>query len=268
MNLGKKTRLTRLFSHPSGRLAAVAVDHFINYGPGKVPEGLRDMRQTLARVVEGRPDSITLHYGMASTVFLEYAGRQPFILQSSVCRPDDSGDEIILTPEDAVRMGADGFAVAAFVRGKTEIQNLKKIAACVRIGERWEMPVFVHIYPRQFRDGGVSISFEPEDIAWAARCAVECGVDVVKVPYCGDLKAYAQIVRESPVPVVAAGGPQTKTFPEALAMLADVVKSGAAGAVVGRNIWGFDHVPKAVAALKAVLHDGLSAPDALRRAAL
>jgi class I fructose-bisphosphate aldolase len=38
------------------------------------------------------------------------------------------------------------------------------------------------------------ILFNPEDIAWAAHCAIECGVDVVKVPYCGDVKAYAEIV--------------------------------------------------------------------------
>ncbi|HEY3319810.1 MAG TPA: aldolase [Planctomycetota bacterium] len=253
MSIGKQVHLNRLFSHKSGRLAAVAIDHFINYGLG-LPEGLRDIRRTLAQIAEGKPDSITLHRGVAKSAYSDLAGRIPFILQSSLTRPDDSGDEIIATPEDAAQMGADGFAVAAFVRGQTEIQHLKKVAHCVEMGERCGMPVFVHIYPREFTVDGVKISFKPEEIAWATRCAWECGVDVVKVPYCGDLAAYTQIVRECPVPVVAAGGPQTKTLDEALRMLADVVKSGASGAVVGRNIWGVPNITDAVLRMKEIVH--------------
>jgi hypothetical protein len=32
MNIGKRIRLNRIFSHPSGRLCSVAIDHFIGYG--------------------------------------------------------------------------------------------------------------------------------------------------------------------------------------------------------------------------------------------
>ena len=87
---------------------------------------------------------------------------------------------------------------------------MRVIADCVREASRFEIPVICHIYPRDPSSG--QILFTPEDIAWAARCAVEVGSDVVKVPYCGDVQAYAQIVADSPVPVVAAGGPQCKTL--------------------------------------------------------
>jgi len=267
MNVGKKVRLNRLFSHPTGRLCSVAVDHFINYNLGALPEGLKHIRTTLNAIVQGKPDSVTMHRGIAASAWGDFAGKVPFILQSTLCKPDDSFHEQIADPEDAVRLGADGFAVAAFVRGKTEGYYLKAVTDCVKMGARFEMPVFVHIYPREFGKE-VKISFEPEDIAWATRCAVECGVDVVKVPYCNDVKAYAQIVADCPVPLVAAGGPQTKTFAEALAMLQQVVQSGAAGAVVGRNVWGFDHITKAVRAIKAVIHDANSPKEALRAAEL
>ena len=55
------------------------------------------------------------------------------------------------------------------------------------------MPVIVHTYPRRSVGDGVEISYTPEHIAWAVRCGIECGVDVIKVPYCGDRAAYAQI---------------------------------------------------------------------------
>ena len=40
MNVGKLVRMNRIFSHSSGRLCSVAVDHFIGYGHG-LPDGLR-----------------------------------------------------------------------------------------------------------------------------------------------------------------------------------------------------------------------------------
>ena len=48
--------------------------------------------------------------------------------------------------------------------------------------------------------------------------------------------------------------------------MADVVKSGAAGATIGRNIWGFAQIGAAVRAFKAVIHDGSDADAALKTA--
>ena len=272
MNTGKLVRMNRLFSHASGRLCSVAVDHFINYGEG-LPPGLRHLRATLAAVVAGQPDAVTMHKGIAASFWTAHAGRVPFILQSSAIRPDDQAREQIAEPADAVRLGADGFAIAAFVRGPTEAAYLRTVADCVRQAAAFEMPVICHIYPRNLTGDKTSfpsgtISFAPEDIAWAVRCAVEVGVDVVKTPYCGDVQAYAQIVADCPVPLVAAGGPKAESLRAALEMVAQVVRSGARGATIGRNIWGFEHVEAAVRAFKAVIHDGKSPGEALRQAGL
>jgi fructose-bisphosphate aldolase, class I len=265
MNLGKLIRLNRLFSHPSQRLCSVAVDHFGGYGPG-LPEGLRKILPTLAAIVAARPDAVTMHKGIATAAWPPYAGQVPMILQSSLVRPDDTAREQIATADDAVRLGADALAVVAFVRGTTEAAYLRVVADCVRDAARFDLPVICHTYPRDPNTG--KIVFVPEDIAWAVRCATEAGVDVVKVPYCGEVAAYAQIVAECPVPVVAAGGPQAGSLPAALAMMADVVRSGARGATIGRNIWGFPQITAAVRAFQAVLHDGATAEEAMTRAGL
>ncbi len=68
MNTGKLVRLGRLFSHPSGRMCSVAVDHYIVYGAG-LPEGLRAFRRTVSSIVEARPDAVTMHIGMATNVW-------------------------------------------------------------------------------------------------------------------------------------------------------------------------------------------------------
>jgi len=262
VNIGKLIRLNRLFSHPSGRLCSIAVDHFIGYGEG-MPEGLRRMRSTLRDIVAARPDAVTMHKGMLAAAWAPYAGVVPAILQSSLVRPDDSAFEQGATAEEAIRLGADAIAVVGYVRGASEAAHLRVVAECVRQAAPYDLPVICHIYPRTFRGERPAVSFEPEDIAWAVHCAVEAGADVVKVPYCGTVASYGQIVSDCPVPVVAAGGPKASSLLAALQMMSEVVASGARGGTIGRNIWGFDTITPAVLAFKAVIHDGLDARQAL-----
>ena len=266
MGIGKSIRLNRLFGHASGRLCSVAVDHFIGYGEG-IPPGLSRIGPTLAAIVAGKPDAVTMHRGIACSAWAPHAGKVPLILQSTAARPDDSVREQIAGPEDAVRLGAEAFAVAAFVRGPTEGLYLRTIAECVTAAARYDLPVIVHIYPRDYRDG-VRVSFAPADVAWAVRCALECGADVIKTPFCCETSAFAQIVSECPIPVVAAGGPKCATLAEALAMFEQVVRSGARGVTVGRNVWGHERVTDVIRAIKCVVHEGLSPDDALARCGL
>jgi class I fructose-bisphosphate aldolase len=265
MNIGKLIRLNRLFSHSSGKFCSVAVDHFIGYSDG-LPQGIRQIVPTLQALVAAQPDAVTMHKGIALSAWAPHAGRVPLILQSMAARPDDSACALLATPEDAVRLGADAFAISIFVRGATEADHLRLVADAVRQAAQFEMPVICHVYPRDFSGGVAKVSYAPDDIAWAVHCAYEAGADVVKVPYCGDPAAYAQIVADCPVPVVAAGGPQSQTLLSALAMMAEVRDTGARGATIGRNVWGFANVTAAVRAFQGVIHGGLS-PQAAAQAA-
>ncbi|MHB0876596.1 MAG: class I fructose-bisphosphate aldolase [Anaerolineae bacterium] len=275
MGLGKTVRLKRLFGDPSGRLCSVAVDHYINYPVG-VPRGLRNIRETLAAVVAGRPDAITMHKGVAAAAWEQHAGTVPFILQCVAGRPDDTACEIVAHADEAVRLGADAIAGAAFIRGRTEAEHLRLIADMVREAAPYDLPVILHIYPRRFAEvdsgegfaAGGAISLAPEDIDWAVHCALEIGADVIKTPYCGDVAAFRDIVSACPRPVVIAGGPQTPTLRDALAMTGAAMAAGARGATVGRNIWGSPRITNTVLAFKAVVHDDASPDAALVRAGL
>ena len=186
-----------------------------------------------------------------------------------IVRPDDTADEFFAVPEDAVRLGADAFAVVAFVRGKTEAAHLRRVAEFVRQAEAWDMPVVIHVYARKFSSSGqVEISTEPEDVAWAVRCGVEVGADVIKASYTGDVSSYSEIVRSCPVRLVAASGPTTETVRESLAMAAGVIAGGARGMTIGRNVWGVAHPEKALEAFKMIIHGGVSAAQALQQMGL
>lgn len=275
MGLGKAVRLRRLFGDPSGRLCSVAVDHYINYAVG-VPRGLRNIRETLAAVVAGRPDAVTMHKGVAAVAWEQYAGMVPLIIQSVAARPDDTACEVVAHADEAIRLGADAIATAAFIRGRSEAEHLRLVADTVREAEPYDLPVILHIYPRRFTEdasgqgfaAGAAISLAPEDIDWAVHCGLEVGADVIKTPYCGDIAAFRDITSACPRPVVIAGGPQTPTLRDALAMTGDAMAAGAKGATIGRNIWGSPRITGALVAFKAVVHEGASPDEALAKAGL
>ena len=78
--------------------------------------------------------------------------------------------------------------------------------------------------------------------------------DIIKVPFTGNPEGFRDIIATSSVPVVAAGGPKTKTLEDAVEMLKQVMASGARGATVGRNVWGYAEPLKALRAMQAVVH--------------
>ncbi|MCX6621393.1 MAG: aldolase, partial [Acidobacteria bacterium] len=113
MALAKSIRFNRLFRHPSGRLCSVAVDHFLGYHYN-MPAGLANLPAAIAAIVDGEPDAITMTRGAALACWPPHAGRIPLIIQSLAARPDDTADELLAVPEDAVHLGADAFATCAF----------------------------------------------------------------------------------------------------------------------------------------------------------
>ena len=250
MGLGKQIRLSRIFANPSGNLCSVAIDHYIGYQAG-IPAGLQNLRATLAAVMDGPPDAVTMHKGTAAALWGPYAGLVPLIVQSSFVRTDDTAIEQFVTVEEALRLGADAIAVVIFVRGDSEVKYLRILSDTVEAGARHELPVICHVYPRGPDN---EIVYNPEDIAWGVRCAAEVGADVVKTPWCGDLAAHRQIVERCPVPLVAAGGPQTDTLDDALAMFRDLLQAGVRGGVIGRNIWGHEDVTGTLRAFRRVIH--------------
>ena len=266
MDLAKQIRLNRLFSHPSGRLVSVAVDHFVGYQKG-LPEGLVNVPETIGKLVEGKPDAITMLKGMAKNAWGPYAGKVPLIIQAVTFTADDAIIQPLARPEEALRLGADAVAVSLGVRGPNEGRFLGILADMVEEADRIGLPVIAHIYPRDFSDVP-TIVFDHDNILWAVRCGIECGADVIKVPFTGDVQSFKEIIATSPVPVVVAGGPRCESLQSALEMMAKVVASGARGATIGRNLWCTPDPTRALRAFRAVIHDGMSATEALESAGL
>src|SRR6266850_2433483 len=234
MNIGKQIRLNRIFSHPSGRLCSVAVDHFIGYGELRTGGGLSNLPSALARIAPALPGAITMSKGTAMHCWAPYAGKIPLIVQSGCFTADDRVIESVTNPEECVRLGADAIAIAIGIFGPNEGRYIKILMNGVTQAAKYDLPVIAHIYPRDFSGPSPRIVFDPEGIMWAARIGIEAGADVIKVGYTGDVASFRQVVESSPVPVVAAGGPKAKNLREALTAMSQVVQAGGRGATIGR----------------------------------
>ncbi len=252
LNLAKRTRLGRIFSQPSGRICSVAIDHFVGYSQ-KLPPGLRNVPETIREILEVPPDAITMLKGMAKGTWAPYAGKIPLIIQSVCFEADDSVFEMLAEPTEALDLGADAIACAIGVCGPKESDYIRALSGLVREAEKVNLPVIAHIYPRDYH-GLPKIVHDPENILWAVRVGIECGADVIKVPYTGDVESFTKIVETSPVPVVAAGGPKTETQEEAYDLIRGAIQAGAQGATIGRNIWGSGNIPQVLSRFMEIIH--------------
>jgi fructose-bisphosphate aldolase, class I len=264
MNLGKQIRLNRIFSHPSGRLCSVAVDHFIGYGKLLPAGGLSNLPAAIAKIAKAQPSAITMTKGAAMGCWAPYAGKIPLIIQAVCFTTDDRVIEYMTSPEECVRLGADAMAIAIGICGPNEGKFIKILVEGVAQAAKYDLPVIAHIYPRDFSGPAPRIVFDPEGIMWAARIGIEAGADVIKVGYTGDPNSFGKVVESSPVPVVAAGGPKAKNLRQALVSMAEVVQAGGRGATIGRNVWGVSKTAEALRAFKAVILKGQSVDAALR----
>tara|TARA_Y100000748_G_C15332418_1_gene424654 strand:+ start:163 stop:597 length:435 start_codon:yes stop_codon:yes gene_type:complete len=123
------------------------------------------------------------------------------------------------------------------------------------------MPVLGMIYPR-----GANLTVSDDDktggIAHAARVAWELGCDVVKVPWTGDAESFTEVCLAVPIPVLIAGGPLGTSFIELLGIVEQSISAGGAGVCMGRQVFGSDYPASHIHALKAVVHEGMSAAEA------
>ena len=264
--LGKTVRLQRLQNPASGRIFTVAIDHAPSYG---VLSGIEDIQAVVDRVASAGPDAMVMMKGTAERCFRPHAGRIALMLKCSTLSPFHPDQDVwVSSVEDALRLGADAIAMALTVGSTKQARLLSNLGALVREAERAGMPVVVHAYPN-----GELVPpderYSVEHVGYAARLAMELGVDIVKTFYTGSPGTFARVVeRASPALVVAAGGPRLETDADALRMARDVVQAGAAGITFGRNVWQSDNAPGMIRALKHVVHEDGQVDEALRQLAL
>lgn len=255
---GHQIRLNRILR--KGKMLCIPMDHGISSGP---IEGLEDPAATIYKCEGHGLTSVIINKGILKTM--------PRPTKVGVLVHFSSSTSLSLSPnrkmltgtvEEAVRLGADGVSLHINIGGKEEPEMLEQLGTISEQCHKWDMPLLAMMYPR---GENVKNPHDPEIVGHVARIGAECGADIVKTLYTGDIDSFAKIVKSTPVPIVVAGGPKAKSDLDILQMTEEVMNAGGKGVTYGRNIFAHKNPEKIVSALADIIFRKQSAKEAAKR---
>jgi 2-amino-4,5-dihydroxy-6-oxo-7-(phosphonooxy)heptanoate synthase len=249
-SFARRLRLRRLFRHGDGRLLVVPLDHSITNGP-ICRSGLDDLVGELA---SAGVDAVVLHKGSLRHVDPgRFTGMSLIVHLSASTRhaPDPNAKYLVAGVAEVLRLGADAVSVHVNLGSEQEARQITDLAAVSEECDRWNVPLLAMVYARgpEIRD-----SRAPDLVAHAASLAADLGADVVKTEYAGTPERMTDVVRACPIPVVAAGGPRLDGPHAVLAGVSDILRGGAAGVAVGRNVFQASQPRQMAAAIARLVH--------------
>ena len=208
MSTGEEIRLARLFDG-GGNAVVAAIDHGLYNGPRP---GFEDLPAIVDRLAGA--DAILISPGTAghvASVFrpsrragddgppeLGHPVRDPVGLPREPQRPDD------LAPPRRSPWGPTSSSSGMSIKTGSEAvdaENVEMVARCVAEKRVAGVPIVGEVYPAGHED--ISPEERHEVISIGCRIVAELGVDLVKTFYTGE--RFAEIVRSTPVPILALG---------------------------------------------------------------
>ncbi|MFJ8581130.1 2-amino-3,7-dideoxy-D-threo-hept-6-ulosonate synthase [Micromonospora sp. NPDC093277] len=255
-SFARQVRLRRLHRHADDRLFVVPLDHSVTDGP--VTGGQR-VDRLIGQLAENGVDAVVLHKGVLRYVDPRWFADLALVVHlsaSTVNAPDPDAKYLVATVAEALSLGADAVSVHVNVGSREESRQIADLAAVAEACERWNVPLLAMMYPRgpKITDPG-----RADLVAHSVILAADLGADLVKTVYPGSVEALRTVTGDSPVPVIVAGGPR-RGQDDLAAYVDDVVRGGAAGVAMGRNVFEAEDPGAVAAALAARIHPILGRP--------
>jgi 2-amino-4,5-dihydroxy-6-oxo-7-(phosphooxy)heptanoate synthase len=252
---GKCLRLERLMHRNgthrnAGGLFLVPLDHSVAQGPLASSDGLAEITESVGR---NGADGVVIHKGRVR--FLESLGADLALvvhLSASTSHAPDADHKVLVSDvEQALRCGADAVSVHVNLGSDTEAAQLADLGRVAGECTVWGVPLIAMVYPRGPR---ITDGTAPDLVAHAASLAADLGADIVKTPYTGDVDSMSDVVRSCPIPVITAGGEKARSADRLYGEIADVMRAGAAGVAVGRNVFEADDVADVTRRISRIVH--------------
>ncbi len=250
LEFGMQHRLARIFGD-DGRTVMLAFDHGYFQGP---TSGLERVDLNIVPLAPDA-DALMATRGIFRSV-IPAANNNALVLRASggpSILKDLSNERIAMDIEDAVRIDAAAVAVQVFIGGENETQSVHNMTQLVDTGNRYGMPVL------GVTAVGRELTRDARYLGLATRIIAELGAQMVKTYFCEE--DFEQVTAACPVPVIMAGGKKLPVA-DALTMAWKAIDQGAAGVDMGRNIFQRQVPAAMMAAVKGIVHGGLSPQEA------
>jgi DhnA family fructose-bisphosphate aldolase class Ia len=224
--------------------------------------GFENPEKVLERVIAGGADTILTSVGIARHFSKQLKDVGLMIRCDGATSPFlERPRELIISIDDILTTGADAAAAMYFpgvVNGHGSTIYFPHLAA---EAHRWNIPVMAESLPYGFEEHPSARAVDA--VADTCRMAAENGADIVKTFYTGERESFKKVIHSCYVPVLVLGGPKTHSDREFLASIRGALDAGAAGVVIGRNVWQSPSPTAMTQALVALVHRDASVDDAL-----
>lgn len=253
LDWGMKKHLANIFNPKSGNTVMFAFDHGYFMGSTTGLERLDLLLPQLAPHVDcfmGTRGAIRTCLSPADAANKAIALR---VSSGSSMLQDDLSHEVVAVGiEDSIRMNADCMAVQTFIGADGQLESLDNLSAVVDAGMAYSIPTLGVCAV------GKDMARTDRFFKLATRIIAEMGVQIVKTYDCEN---FEEVVAACPVPIVVAGGKKLEEH-EALELAFDVMRKGAHGVDMGRNIFQSPHPVAMAAAVAEIVHNGATADEA------
>lgn len=270
----EKFRLQRLFHPKSHKTLIVAIDHALFNNTAFLP-GIENMEQSVGKVAEACPDGVLLSVGEAPHLQRLPGHAKPALMlrvdPANFYNNDlPSADLYCRVFENAVEIALRLDAACILMNLLQIDEHPEMLNQCVnnilRVKndcDRYGMPLGIEPLSFKKSGGGYVGDGDPDRVTTLARMAAELGADIIKTDSTEPEEEFHRVVEAaSGVPVTVRGGSKASDE-EVLEHTERLSKQGVAGLIYGRNIIQHEKPLAMTRALEAVLHDGVSAKDAL-----
>src|SRR6266516_1060638 len=251
-------RFHRLFGTDE-RSVVIAMDHGTTDG---AVVGFESPEKVLEQVIAGGADAILTSIGIARHFSKQLKDIGLMIRCDGATSPLlERPRALVIGVDDLLSTGADAAAamyIPGIVNGHGSTMYFPRLAA---EAHRGNIPVMAEALPYGFEDHPAARAVDP--VADTCRMADEDGADIVKTFYTGESESFRKVMRSCYVPILVLGGPKTHSDQELLASIREALDAGAAGVVIGRNVWQATSPTGMTQALVALVHHDVSVDDAL-----
>jgi 2-amino-4,5-dihydroxy-6-oxo-7-(phosphooxy)heptanoate synthase len=233
-SFGRGVRVGRLYRHGGGRLLVVPLDHSVTDGP---IAGGGQLDQLVGQLAGNGVDALVLHKGSLRRIDHRWFTQTSLIVHlsaSTIHAADPNAKYLVASVEESLRLGADAVSVHVNLGSHDEMRQISDLAAVSDACDRWNVPLLAMMYPRGPNIGNPR---DPGVVAHAVTLAADLGADIAKTVYVGDVAEMADVIRACSIPIVVAGGPRLGAPSQVLTYVEEVLRAGAAGVAMGRNIF-------------------------------
>ncbi len=217
-----------------GHALYLAYDQGLEHGPTDFNDENADPAFIMDIAEKGRYNGIIFEKGIAEKY---YNGKVPLIVKLNGRTRLVQGEPIstqFCSVKEAIDIGAKGVGYTIYVGSKHEGQMFKEFGKIEEEAHKKGLAVIAWMYPR---GKAVPNEMSREILAYSARVGLELGADILKIKYNGNMTDLKWMVKVAGKAKIVIAGGAKKDGSEFLSDAADIMKAGAAGIAVGRNVW-------------------------------